>query len=602
MADLEWVFQVVDKATGPLRHIDEKMRAMPNDLEKVEDAFKKVDQAIKLQNLAKIKDPLKQTQALLAMQRDKLKELGGAAKTHAVPASEILESFGLGFIAKGATLVGAIDLVVGGLKALGSMAVAGVAGLFKLGLEASESKRSMLGMLDVFEEGRTNKVFGTLQDMGIAAGISADNTVKAFAKLRGAGFGSKNSQDIIAASFDVAAARGGGEDGLKSAEKFTEIMTKLRATSKFEAGDLNELSKLGISTDLLTNAMAKRLHKTSKDARKLIADGKADAVLIQNAMLDVVQSKVNAGGALGTKAKELAGGSVNAQLQALKDRFGNLFEDVNIQPFARALARVGELLGGDLGNKIKSLAESFFKLFDTGGFLDLERILRGIVDISGAVYEGFNKAFSSEKLSSFFASLDAVDKKMGLATSSDKLEGWKTFGTILGTVVGVMGVMVGLGVKMVEVFTTLASLPQEALNRVLDAGKGIADGFKAGIKSGDPNGAVREMAQGGIAGIKQEYDMHSPSRVMKRLGSYAREGWDLGLEDGEPNPIAAIGANPSNQPLGLSAAVGGKQIAMQMGDIIIHSSAGGDASAMAREVRAAVQDEWLQMLERVSEA
>ncbi len=526
-ADLDWIFEIVDKASKPLANIDEKMKVMPRSLKQVEEAFKRVDAAARLQDIQRIRDPLKQARAMLALQKQLIAEqkkaepgiarqafayvaqskavtvlgnklrnsrfgsLVGSARDK-VAQSSVAQRFRNSFDkVSNSKLVTGIKARVGDLSEslsgkLGP-ALAGVAGpaaiaaaamlgvyaavgygaisLIKLGIEASESKRAMLGALDVFEGARSDKAFSVLQDFGIAAGVSADRTVQAFADLRAAGFESKNAQDILAASFDVSALKGGGEAGIAAAQKFQDLFVKFSAVGKVSSKDLTTLARdVGIAPEAIAEGLAKRTKISVDAAKKALEAGKADAVDVQNTLLDVVSNR--SGGALGSRAKALADGSVTGQLQRIKDLASNLLEDVNIAPFANALGKVTEFLRGDGGERIKRLAEGFFNLFASGQKFDLERVMRGVVDIMekavGVVEDlsaGFGDTFKPELIEQI---LGPLNKFLDGGTQGSSI--WRTVGMVIGAVAaqtvllleltakvaGIVGKMVGGIVSTVD--------------------------------------------------------------------------------------------------------------------------------------------------------
>lgn len=442
MSDLEWSFDISGNAKAALEDVDAVLASLSKPLESAEAGLKKLERALAAQAISKINDPLKQNTALMRLHVQGLREEKDAqekinatnakaaeswlkvynaekkaheehAKKVATKVSEdnraqaggaatgVLGALGLGDLAKLTTVAGAAELaaeaVVGLTKMLASLGTS----FIKLGIDSAEGKKAMLGALDTFEEGRTSKIFGILQNMGIAAGISADKTVAAYADLRAAGFKAKEAQDVVAASFDVAAQKGGGAAGAAAADKFTDVFTKLRALGKVGSRDLLTIARdLGISTDSLTDAMAKRMHTSADQARKTLADGKADATIVQNALLDVVQTKFDKGGPLGTKAKELAGSTITAPLQSLKDLVANLFEDVNIAPFAKALQNIiaalkDEKVGGALQKSVNRIFDlfagvqnvDFAAIFLTGAEA-LDKIVTGAEALVGAFANG----------------------------------------------------------------------------------------------------------------------------------------------------------------------------------------------------------------------
>lgn len=641
MADISWDFELVDKATPAIKEIDGAMGKLPQSLAEVDAALKKVDNAAKLQSIARTKDPLKQLELGLKLQKSRLTEAAGAAGTHekaiakagdaSKSAGVSLETFGLGFAAKLATVAGLTELAVAGVKKLGSFAYDGITGLVKLGIESSEAKTAMLGALDVFEGGKSEAVFGTLQDMGIAVGLSADKAVKGFTDLRAAGFKAKEAQDILAASFDVAAQKGGGEGGAAAADKFQDLFVKFRALEKVGKKDILSLARdVGIAPEALAEGYAKRIGKSADAARKLLDDGKAGALDVSNALLDIVQAKFDKGGKLGDKAKELASGSVTLQLQRVKDLWGNLFEDAKIKPFAKAVEKLAESLGGPLGDKVKALTDKFFALFNFDA-IDIDGPLNKAVDIASRLVDksiefgsGFRSAFDPQMVVGFHKSIDDFNKSLGVSSKS-----WSDIGASVGKFVTYLGIALEITMRIGEVVQKLAPhLAKFALTggaaNVADAGgwlggkiagffgKGeqTAKGFAAGIAAGTPDvaAASKGMVQGSADAIVEKAEIRSPSKMTFRFGGYMAEGISEGWQSRDP--MGDIGADVASfrpQLASASAAPApdfasgqGRQISITFGDINIGGVAGGSPSDFAAAFTESAKEKMISFLTEAS--
>ena len=72
---------------------------------------------------------------------------------------------------------------------------------------------------------------------------------------------------------------------------------------------------------------------------------------------------------------------------------------------------------------------------------------------------------------------------------------------------------------------------QGAYNEAMTAGRLVAQGFAQGISIGTSSvaQAARSMASAAVKAARQAMDIHSPSRVMMRIGEYAGEGFVNGL-------------------------------------------------------------------------
>lgn len=604
MADIEWSFDLVDNASDAAKKIDASMAKLPKTLSEVDAKLKKLNDNAKLEKIAKTTDPLKKLEIALKAQRDRLAEQEKSVKSTGVT----LDSFGLGFAAKMATVHGAIELAVSGTKALAGFLARGAASLAKFAIASSDSKRAMLGTLDVFEGSKQQEVFGVLQKMGIAVGQSADDAVKGYADMRAAGFKAKEAQDILAASFDVAAQKGGGEAGNAAAAKFQDLFVKFRALEKVGKKDILSLARdVGIAPEVLADALGKRIKTTTDGARKLLDAGTANAIDVSNALLDVVQNKFDKGGMLGDKAKEFADGSIPAQLQRIKDKFGNLFEDTKLQPIANILKKIADAMDGPIGEKIQKLSDKFFGLFET-----LESKI-------GEVTDGFNGAFDIEQLSGWFEKISGISDALGLGARTG--DDWKRIGKVIGFAVMALGgfaaIMIEIGdlvSKLIDKFVKLNEKIYNGVGKFLKSGWDSAKGFVQGLTEGsaEANAAAEKMGQASLDGLNTTLEIKSPSRKFFQSGAYSAEGYaggfatyDLGASVRDSmNEIASyrpsfdsVSSSSSTMPY---ASSGATSISVSVGDI--HVNGASSPVETAREVSRSVSSEVIEALQRFSYA
>lgn len=136
-------------------------------------------------------------------------------------------------------------------------------------------------------------------------------------------------------------------------------------------------------------------------------------------------------------------------------------------------------------------------------------------------------------------------------------------------------------------------------------GTNMIDGLKNGLANAFPNvlAKLRDLAKGLPAPIQKFLDIHSPSRLMMRLGSYTAEGMALGIERGSKAPIRAArvmaagvaGASFATAsmatPSAGSAAPMAPGVTMSFGNvtITINAAPGQSAQDIAAAVQAALQ-------------
>lgn len=648
MSDLEWLFTVDGNAKEALAQVDQVLAAMPKDLAKAEAGLKGLERALAAQNIAKINDPLRQNLAIAKEHARVLREEAAAAEKaaaaerskatasqreteatkrateamHAKAAEEakrqsdavgssLANAFGVGNLLKITSVAGAIDLAAGAVKGLATSLGSGALELFRFGLEASQGKRAMLGMLQVFEGDRTDKAFGALQDMGIAAGQSADATVNAFAQLRSAGFKAKEAQDIIAASFDVAAARGGGEQGKAAADKFQELFLKFRAGGKVGSKDMLALARdVGVDpSKQLPEALAARMKVPVAAALKLLEAGKADAATVQNALLEIVQKDINKGGGLGTKAKELKAGDVLLQVQSLKDVVSNLFENVDVSPFAKALGNVSEAIkkvDGE-GGRIGKIVDRLFALGGGIGDLDATSTIERAVEMFDAIVTdletiktAFSSTFDSKAFDQTLAALDRVDALMGGV--GKKTDSAAAIGKVFGFVATQIAISAAALAKFIELEQRIVGSIAGTVSKVGAVAKNVGGGFADGIRTGDGGkvfDAAVTMATAPIKAVTGTLDIRSPSRVMDRLAGQTWEGWERGNERAAPSAgfEARVDAATSGGGGGKGSGPTGPRIQITFGDIIVQG-----AAAAVSDVRDAIYEGVLEALEAAGQA
>lgn len=168
------------------------------------------------------------------------------------------------------------------------------------------------------------------------------------------------------------------------------------------------------------------------------------------------------------------------------------------------------------------------------------------------------------------------------------------FGGLVGAVLAVAGVMMDAGASL-KAFATEA----------YDAGTNFVMGFVNGITGG--LGAVvdaaRSIGRTAADSVATTLNMHSPSRVMMEMGSFAARGFAMGVEAGAPAagdamaaavspPVPAVGNG------GAGGASGGRgPITVTLGDI--HATGGDDPEATGKAIARNVRAELRTLLEEL---
>jgi hypothetical protein len=133
---------------------------------------------------------------------------------------------------------------------------------------------------------------------------------------------------------------------------------------------------------------------------------------------------------------------------------------------------------------------------------------------------------------------------------------------------------------------------------------GLVKGLLAGM--GEIKGAITSIGDSTIGWFKEKLGIHSPSRVFAELGGFTTAGLTQGLEDGAKGPLSAIAsmgkqltaagtlalgaiAMPTlavDERAPISAASSSAYDSHDTYEINIHPTAGMDAQAIGRAVRA----------------
>jgi len=140
---------------------------------------------------------------------------------------------------------------------------------------------------------------------------------------------------------------------------------------------------------------------------------------------------------------------------------------------------------------------------------------------------------------------------------------WSTISSILSAIVEAVASKVSeiynrISSKFSEILGYLGGLPSQMAAKGRDIIQGLINGIAS--KIGAVSAKIREIGSVVTNGIKKVFDIHSPSRVMRKLGAFTFGGFELGLSDqikNIRNTSLSIGANVSgNFADGIKANIG----------------------------------------------
>jgi len=525
----------------------------------------------------------------------------------------------------------------------------------KFVVEAAEFKRHSLAALTIVEGSAeaAEQTLKTIQDMSNAAGVNTDSVAKLYQELRAAGFAAKEAQDVIAGGFDVQGVFGGG-----SGAGVIEALKKIKTLGSFQGKTIKPiLQQANIPLDELKAQLAKLKGMTVAEIDAAMDAGKISADEGITAVLATIQTKFDKGSALGTAAKSLISDTIGGQIQTLKNRFGDLFEDSTLgEPLKNALKTINGLLSEEsvagkklreiLGAGLTALTDLLTSLLSDDNVSAAFDAILGVADfikqgvefiwpyleaIGGPMWDGIKEAV--EPLIGLF-------KKMFSGKSgpdSRMLGGLRELGKLLGWIIGVVvdlvaagtalsffmtGVLVGAlagvvhGFKAIgegivdayesvvgffgDLFDTLEDLYDDAI----DVGGDFIDGLVQGLKNGWDTviKTVTGLAGEVVGTIKGKLGISSPSKVMAQMGMFTAVGFSQGMNDNAGLVESSAGGLASGAIGGaVGASLGGTHTSsVTIGDIVVHVPPGTtDPVAFGRTVGAEIRAEVLKSIGNV---
>lgn len=593
MSDLEWSFEVSGNAKEQLELVDQALQGMPQDLAAVEDAIKQMDRAFEAAKIAKIQDPMKQNRALLDLHRRALKDAAAAANVNAQATDELdaalkhipadakkaadALSDGAASTGSGSGIAGGIadglglkdfaamggaaglaakatEIAVDAVKELVSAVADATVEFVKLGVEQGRIERQNKAMLASFDGADVAaETLAHLKDVASDVGTDTQDVVDAYRELRSAGVDAARANEVLAASYDAAARIGGGPE---AAKQLQDLFAKMKTLGKIEGEQLDQLRKSGVDLDSVYGALGKRMGITADEAHKALVSQKADIGDVQQAILDAIRAQ-NGGVELGSAAKTLALGDVDAQLARLQNRAIDLFAGVNTEPIAHAIGKISDALEGPFGDQLRKLVGGAFewigKQVEKIDFDKLAADAAHFIDEAGKAWDGMQKGLQPvlKSMDEVDKAVSAVDSALGEGGGFGDSSLWQAIGAAIGaTAMAVVSlyeaarvlraVIKAVGEDLKFVFYDLPKMISDRLGALVAEffgfGKATSDGFKNGLMAGLPEveSASDEIAKAAQHTIAKRLDINSPSKVMQELGMWTGEGFKLGLEETEP--------------------------------------------------------------------
>lgn len=548
---LEWIFQLTDKMSAPAKQAEKAIGGVDSKLEKVAKTSDKKPGGF-LSGLASTSPRAKAAIDKIGKPFANLKKAFADADASSSPIASKLGAVtgALGGVASAAILA------AGAVAAVGAGLVAGAAAM---AIKAAGARKDLLiGFEAVTGSGTAGvKAMDEAAALAKKIGISTGTTQKAYLDMLRLGVQQKHAPVIAQGLADLAATMGDEREAVFG--QLTDVVAKMSSAGKFDTAALGAV-KTSLRTEDIEATLAKRLGVVPAQVKKMLAAGKVSADEGIAALMETIQTKVNKGGALGTTAAK-ANAGIGSQFRIMKESFGELFELVDISPLERAMAKVNALFASERGKamveRINLVLGKVFQLVEDhaptaiawiGKAVD---IIGGMVDKARTVYGWLQKVFTGDRLAAFATGLKIIGGVLAVMVATALAPFLFTIGVITAGIVTTTFVLGYLGKAASWAFGKLVEYGGVAVewlgglkDRLVSVGSNLVAGLWEGIKSGWRwmLGKFEALLDLLPYAAKKALGIASPSKVMRELGGWTVEGFQLGLEDGAAGASSAMAA------------------------------------------------------------
>jgi len=463
--------------------------------------------------------------------------------------------------------LGTIRMLGGALASVGGAAVSG----FKFALGAAAFKEDTMIALETMlrSKEQAKAVFDMAIKMAADTPLETEQTLS-FAK-QFVMQGTKGTNDIKALLMAVADV--GGMHGLNP-EKMNNMMTffgRIQSAGKLTALAMSNLTETGtISEKLIFEGISKETGIAVNDMKAQITAGAIDTTTAIRGTLRAI-AEVGGGqlGMLSAKASNTLTGIISRLKSRPLELMMRLDESKGFESVKGFIGKLADMLDPTTGTG-KSLVEGLGMMFSG--------LLEGILGpLQGGTLES--------KIEGLFKTIATTLKETD----------WKAIGRDIRELAEALIAMVGAVVSTVKAYSTLkttvglvAGNPVTWFDTLFGKGKeaGVvqnslgnfeanfkrmgrmgAEGMAQGLAEGAP--LVEKSSEIGLAmpaqiGVKRPLGMQSPSLVMKGLGRYASEGFQLGLNGQSNNKLAASLNSFVSSPPTTQGAKGGMNVSFNI--------------------------------------
>lgn len=439
---------------------------------------------------------------------------------------------------------------LGGIAAIGAATVAAAAAVaylaFKFGeatvAAAAFAQRSRMALQFLIGHAPVAAVeFDAVRKEAQRLGLDVESTQHSFQKLLAAQFQIGKAKELIRMGSDLQAIGATQEN----VEGVLLAITQIKAKGRLMAQEMLQLQERGISSELVYEALGRRLGKTTEQLKKLQEKGKLGGTVAIESILEAVRVKTGVSRA-GEAGEMFAATTLTGMFNTLKAGVTNFFIDVGDAVMPGIMTIVGLIRGtigkitGDpeIGNVGKFLINRFelFVMWVQSNWPTIESVIVGGLRLVGDAIR-----FSVEAVDFMAAHWNLIKPVLiGVGVIFGVLAvGAATL--VAGMYLVVAAVLAAIGAITAAV-GYLAGLAVDAYNW----GSGLVDGFINGVKArlqgaiDTVTGLVNQVkfaitGPGGLA-------MHSPSEITFMYGENFVQGFIGGLG---ANDNALMGATAS---------------------------------------------------------
>lgn len=590
MEKLQWLFELLDRMSGPAKKINTSLGG-------VDKALKKTQTASHVA-MPKVAGDFSNAAA-------SMKESGGIMNDAIATA--------IGGLLKDAVIGGARLAAAGGKWMLDSL-------MFKentlISLEA------ILGSKEAAEA-----MFKKATAFAAKTPFSSGQVANAFERLAASGFRGEELEKMMSSIGDLAGTE------VAKVDRALLVISQIKGKGKLQGEELMQLAEMGLPMNKIFESLAKSMGKTTDEVQKLLSAGKISA----DQGIGAIQATIAGtfGGRMEKASNSLAGlwstlmSAPEDVLFAQGDKLNALIDPIKklVKTAIDMLgpeAPAGKLLGqvfvraGDIIGRVATAVSTidFEKWFGKA-----ESIIKDLEPKLTALWAGFSKVFGTGDVA---ASFGEILETIAWRIRDMNPKTLENLGTVLGyvafAVLKLVQWTVELGVaagwvmdRLFDLKLFINDLDQTIADFVMNFD--FADGFRSigtnamqglvdGIMSMGPSAtsAVAGMGDSLISTIQSKLGIASPSTVFAEIGEFTGLGFLQGMQASGMNGAIASPMSPSTaiapSIIGGGAAVGGgQQIMIDVGGIIVQvDGTGKNGAEIAKEAAGSIGGELMNAL------